>query len=89
MSKKKKTRLQKIKTDKRRQNISKENINHLRDNNSSILLSSPSFVLSPISYEKLPKNIIDYTFVKHDLVRTIVVTLAIILAEFLLFFFIK
>lgn len=91
MSKKKKTRLQKIKTDKRRQNISIsiENTSHLRDNNSSILSSSPYFALSPRSYEKLPKKIIDYTFVRHDLMRTTVVTLAIILAEFLLFFFLK
>lgn len=89
MSKKKKTRLQKIKTDKRRQNISIENTNHLRNNNSSVLLSSPSFALSPLSYENLPKNIVDYTFVRHDLMRTTVVTLAIIFAEILLFFFLK
>ncbi|GIW61450.1 MAG: hypothetical protein KatS3mg089_0302 [Patescibacteria group bacterium] len=91
MSKKKKTRLQKIKADKRRQNISIsiENTSHLRDNNSSILSSSPSFALSPVSYNNLPKNIVEYTFVRQDLVRTTVVTLAIILAEFLLFFFLK
>lgn len=89
MSKKKKTRQQKIQADKRRQNMSIINTHQLRNDNSTILSSSPSFPLSPISSETLQKNIVDYTFVRHDLVRTILVTSAIILAEFLLFYFLK
>ncbi len=89
MSKKKKTRLQKIQTDKRRQNANIKITAKLIDNNSPILSSTPDFSLSSISYNNLSKNISDYTFVKPDLVRTIAVTSAIVLAELLLFFLLK
>ncbi len=89
MAKKRKTRLQKLASDNRHQNLSQSRPSaqgiSLKDIGVLTEVGSPYSTRQPIIHS-LDK---EYSYVRHDLKKTSLITSAIILVELVLFFVVK